>query len=201
MICNRWLLIALVCCLTLLSRINLLGQVTASASLQGTIVDQTQVPIVGNKTDITIINKETGANRTTHTNNAGEYRFELLTPGIYTIRVNAPGFSTAVARNVEMLVGRATKQDFTLQLGPVSETVEVTTAALLMDQTKTDVSTSITPEQITELPLIGRDIADLAYLSPGVKSADSYDPTIEPLLGPVCERAGRTQHKCNRQWH
>src|SRR4030088_2026007 len=40
-----------------------------------------------------------------------------------------------------------------------------------------DVSTNITPQQIQELPLIGRDIADLAYLSPGVKSADSYDPT------------------------
>ena len=46
-----------------------------------------------------------------------------------------------------------------------------------MDQTKTDVSTNITPQQITDLPLIGRDIADLAYLAPGVKAADSYDPT------------------------
>src|SRR5262249_23736808 len=49
--------------------------------------------------------------------------------------------------------------------------------APLVDQTKTDVSTNITPEQITDLPLIGRDIADLAYLAPGVKAADSYDPT------------------------
>ncbi len=55
--------------------------------------------------------------------------------------------------------------------------MEVTAARPLVDQTKTDVSTNITPEQITDLPLIGRDIADLAYLSPGVKAADSYDPT------------------------
>src|SRR5581483_3998348 len=61
--------------------------------------------------------------------------------------------------------------------GGVSETVEVTAAAPLVDQTKTDVSTNITPQQITSLPLIGRDIADLAYLAPGVKAADSYDPT------------------------
>ena len=59
----------------------------------------------------------------------------------------------------------------------MSETVEVTSSAPLVDQTKTDVSTNITPEQITDLPLIGRDIADLAYLAPGVKAADSYDPT------------------------
>jgi TonB dependent receptor len=55
--------------------------------------------------------------------------------------------------------------------------VAVTSPAPLVDREKTDVSTNITPEQITDLPLIGRDIADLAYLSPGVKAADSYDPT------------------------
>src|SRR5262249_2754258 len=61
--------------------------------------------------------------------------------------------------------------------GAVSEVVEVTSAAPLMDAEKTDVSTNITPQQIQELPLIGRDVADLAYLAPGVKAADSYDPT------------------------
>jgi hypothetical protein len=59
----------------------------------------------------------------------------------------------------------------------VSETVEVIGTAPLVDATKTDVSTNITPNQIQDLPLIGRDIADLAYLAPGVKAADSYDPT------------------------
>jgi hypothetical protein len=78
---------------------------------------------------------------------------------------------------VEVLVGRTVTQNFTLSPGAVSETVEVTGAAPLVDQTKTDVSTNITPEQVQEMPLIGRDIADLAYLAPGVKAADSYDPT------------------------
>ena len=80
-------------------------------------------------------------------------------------------------KNLEILVGRTATQNFTLAPGGMSETVEVTATAPLVDQTKTDVSTNITPEQITELPLIGRDIADLAYLAPGVKAADSYDPT------------------------
>jgi len=164
------------CCLTLLSSINLLAQVTASASLQGTIVDKTQA-VVGNKAEITLTNTQTGATRTAKTNDAGEYRFDLIPAGTYTIKVNAPGFSVAEAKNVEIFVGRTATQNFTLQPGQVTETVEVTTSAPLVDQTKTDVSTSITPEQITDLPLIGRDIADLAYLAPGVKSADSYDPT------------------------
>ena len=173
---KRWLSIALMGCLVLLSTASLFGQVTASASLQGTITDKSQA-VIGNKAEVTITNKETGASRTTKTNDAGEYRFEALSAGKYTVKVTAPGFSNAEAKELELLVGRVATQNFTLVPGAVSETVEVTATAPLVDQTKTDVSTNITPEQVTELPLIGRDIADLAYLSPGVKAADSYDPT------------------------
>jgi hypothetical protein len=173
---KRWLSIAIMGCLLLFSCSSMLGQVTATASLQGTVTDKTQA-VIGSKAEVTLINKETGASRTTKTNDAGEYRFDLIPAGIYTIKVSAPGFSAGEAKDVEVLIGRTVTQNFTLQPGGVSETVEVTAAAPLVDQTKTDVSTNITPEQITELPLIGRDVADLAYLAPGVKAADSYDPT------------------------
>ncbi len=173
---KRWLSIAVIGCLVLLSSASLFGQVTASASLQGTIMDKSQA-VIGNKAEITITNKETGATRTAKTNDAGEYRFEALSAGIYTVKATAAGFSTAEAKDLELTVGRTATQNFTLLPGAVSETVEVTATAPLVDQLKMDVSTNITPEQITDLPLIGRDIADLAYLSPGVKAADSYDPT------------------------
>src|SRR5262245_32520533 len=173
---KRWLFIAVMGCLVLLSSISLFAQVTASATLQGTITDKSQA-VIGNKAEVSVTNKETGATRTTKTNDAGEYRFDGLAAGIYTVKVTAPGFSKAEAKDLEVLVGRVATQNFMLTPGAVSETVEVTTTAPLVDQTKTDVSTNITPEQVTELPLIGRDIADLAYLAPGVKAADSYDPT------------------------
>jgi outer membrane receptor protein involved in Fe transport len=173
---KRWLCIAVIGCFVLLSSASLFGQATASSSLQGTIMDKSQA-VIGTKAEVTLTNKETGAVRTTKTNNVGEYQFESLSAGFYTIKVSAQGFSSAEAKNLEILIGRTATQNFTLQPGGVSETVEVTATAPLIDQTKTDVSTNITPEQITDLPLIGRDIADLAYLSPGVKAADSYDPT------------------------
>jgi hypothetical protein len=163
-------------CLVLLSTASLFGQSTASATLQGTVTDKSQA-VLGNKAEVTITNKETGASRSTKTNDTGEYRFDALSAGIYTVKVTAPGFSKAEVKDLEVLVGRVATQNFVLVPGTVSETVEVTAAAPLVDQTKTDVSVNITPEQVTELPLIGRDIADLAYLSPGVKAADSYDPT------------------------
>jgi Carboxypeptidase regulatory-like domain/TonB dependent receptor len=173
---KRWLAIAIMGCLLLFSCSSLLGQVTATATLQGTVVDKTQA-VIGNKADVTLTNKQTGATRTVKTNDAGEYKFDLIPAGIYTIKVSAPGFSAGEVKELEVQIGRTVTQNFTLQPGGVSETVEVTAAAPLVDQTKTDVSINVTPQQIQDLPLIGRDIADLAYLAPGVKSADSYDPT------------------------
>jgi hypothetical protein len=154
---------------------NAFGQATTSAALQGTITDQSDAFMKSVKVEIT--SKEQGWTRTTETTDTGFYRFELLPAGIYSIKVNASGFSTAEAKDVVLQVGATTTQNFALKPGAVSEVIEVTSAVPLVDQEKTDVSTNITPQQIQELPLIARDIADLAYLSPGVKAADSYDPT------------------------
>src|SRR5713101_6939584 len=151
------------------------AQATASAALQGTISDQSDAAIKGAKVAIT--SNEQGWTRSADTSDTGFYTFELLPAGIYSIKVNASGFSTAEAKEVVLQVGSTTTQNFTLKPGSVSEIIEVTSAPPLVDQQKMDVSTNITPQQIQELPLIGRDIADLAYLSPGVKAADSYDPT------------------------
>jgi len=171
---KRWLFIALIGSLMLLSCAAMWGQATANATLQGTVADKTQAVI--KSADITVVNKATGAIHTTTSNDAGEYRLDLA-PGIYSIKAKAAGFSAAETKDLELFVGRTATQNFTLLPGGVSETVEVTATAPLVDQQKTDVSTNITPQQITDLPLIGRDIADLAYLAPGVKAADSYDPT------------------------
>ncbi len=161
--------------LLLLSCINLFGQANSTATLQGTVTDKSQAVVSG--ADVTVTNKGTGATRSTKTNASGEYRLEALAAGIYNVKISAKGFSSAEAKDLELLVGATATQNINLVPGAVSEIVEVTTTAPLVDQQKTDVSTNITPEQITDLPLIGRDIADLAYLSPGVKAADSYDPT------------------------
>src|SRR6476660_3648125 len=171
---KRWLCLAVMCCLVVLLSTTLFGQATNNATLQGTVTDKNQAVI--KSAEVTITNKATGAVRTVNTNDVGEYRSDLQ-PGIYTVKAKANGFSAAEAKDMEVFVGRTLTQNFSLNPGGVSETVEVTATAPLVDQTKTDVSTNITPEQITDLPLIGRDIADLAYLAPGVKSADSYDPT------------------------
>jgi outer membrane receptor protein involved in Fe transport len=166
-------------CLLLMCVVALTGQVfaqaTASASIDGTVVDQSKAVVPDAKVIIT--NLATGATRTSSTNSSGSFRFDLLPVGTYDVKVSKAGFATASAAKVELQIGRTSTIDLALKPGSASETVEVTSEVPLVDELKTDVSANITPTEVQELPMIGRDVANLAYLAPGVKAADSYDPT------------------------
>jgi hypothetical protein len=153
---------------------NAFGQATASSTIQGTITDPSNAVVTG--AQVVAQSKATAFTRTTSTNDVGFYEFQLLPVGTYTITVTKAGFAT-FSQTIEILIGQTAVINAELKPGAATEVIEVTSEALLVDTTKTDVSLTITPQQIQQLPLIGRDIADLAYLSPGVKSADSYDPT------------------------
>ncbi len=153
---------------------NLFAQATASAAIQGTVVDKSGAVITG--AEVVITNKDTGASRATKSSDSGNYRFDLLPVGTYNVKISKSGFATRT-QAVELLVGQTVAVDAELQLGASSEIVEVTGQAPLVDATKTDVGMQITPSEVEHLPLLGRDVANLAYLAPGVRATDSYDPT------------------------
>ena len=159
----------------LLGSARLFAQATASGNIIGTVTDPTAAA-VPNAT-VTATNKSSNAQRTTSTNGAGQFRFDLLPIGPYSISVQATGFSGAKADNLELLVGTTLTANLPVQAGGVNTVVEVSTGNQLVDTEKTDSSTAVTPQQITDLPLNGRDFANLAILAPGVKLVDSYDPT------------------------
>src|SRR5262245_34719013 len=161
--------------LLLAASVSVFGQATASATLEGTVTDKAQAVIKG--ASVTIINKAMSVSRTATTNDTGSYRFELLSAGVYEIKVGAPGFATAVTESVELLVGRTTTLDYTLNPGATSETVTVTSEAPIIDTQKTDLGINLSPSEVQDLPLNGRDFANLAYLAPGARPVGSYDPT------------------------
>src|SRR5947208_4631374 len=154
---------------------NAFGQATASAILQGTITDPTGA-VVGRAT-VTITSKDQGWARTTTTTDTGLYRFELLPAGFYSLKITHTGFASASVDRAELLVGQTTTLDFQLKPGQVSETIEVSAQAPVVDTEKTQVGLEITPNDVNSLPLNGRDFGNLAYLAPGAKPVDSYDPT------------------------
>src|SRR5437867_6433779 len=153
---------------------NAFAQATASGTIQGTVTDKSGAVVTG--VQVVARNKATDITRTTSTNDVGFYQFELLPVGTYTVTVSKTGFAT-FAQTIEILIGQTTTVNAELKPGATSEIIEVTSEAPLVDQFKTSVSQNITPAEIEELPLLGRDVANLAYLAPGVKATDSYDPT------------------------
>lgn len=150
------------------------AQATASAGVQGTVSDPSSAVVPG--ATVKLFNKATGVTRTATTNNMGFYSFDLLAPGTYTVSVNKEGFSTSQS-DQDLIVNRTATVNFALKTGSASETVEVTGVAPVIDQTSSSVGDDITPHQVENLPLNGRDFANLAYLAPGVKPVPSYDPT------------------------
>ncbi|MGD0772514.1 MAG: TonB-dependent receptor [Candidatus Solibacter sp.] len=171
---NAFLAVALAIASLSISSGRLYAQATASGTIQGTVVDQSQGVIVG--ADVVITSKATGEKRTSATNGEGNFRFDLLSAGAYSVKVTKQGFSAQV-QNVDLLVGQSITASATLTPGATTEVVEVTGAAPLVDMGKSGVSQNITPTEVAELPMVGRDVANLAYLVPGVKATDSYDPT------------------------
>ena len=122
--------------------------------------------------------KSTGLSRDTLTNEAGQYRFDLLPAGTYEVRVTMKGFATVVVANVELAVSQTSTTDAMLEPSTQAEIVTVESAgSTLVDLQKTDVSTPINTQEIQNLPLNGRDFVNLAYLAPGARPVNSYDPT------------------------
>jgi Carboxypeptidase regulatory-like domain/TonB dependent receptor-like, beta-barrel len=158
----------------LLGAQTLFAQATATGTIEGTVFDQTQAVI--SNAEVVITSKATGDRRVVQSNEVGNYRFDLLSAGAYQIRVSKQGFASLV-QDAEVMVGQTVTANAILKPGSTTELVEVTAAAPLVDLGKSGVSQNITPTEVEQLPMVGRDVANLAYLAPGVKAADSYDPT------------------------
>ena len=154
---------------------SLNAQATASASLMGSVTDQSKAVVIG--ATVQISNKDTGLTRSMKTSSTGLYRFDLLPVGSYNVSVSMSGFKTVTIPSIELQIDQTTTENVTLQLGSVSQTVTVTEAAPLEDTTSSSVGLLVTPQQLQNLPLNGRDFGNLSYFAPGARPVDSYDPT------------------------
>lgn len=152
------------------------GQVTSSTAIGGTVSDEKGGVIAG--ASVTVTNKATGTSRTATTNENGEYKLDFLPAGRYNVKVSASGFGDVTAEEVELLVGQTNSFNVTMKPGVQTANVTVTAGETeLVSREKTDISLNVTPHDVENLPLNGRDLGNLAYLAPGAKPVDSYDPT------------------------
>jgi len=137
-----------------------------TATLSGVVQDPkgAVVPDV----DVVATRIETGTSMTTKTNGAGIYFFTGLMPGHYHLQVRKPGFKEIAIKSFELLVQDKLEQNFSLEIGSVSESVTVNADDLHMNTTDASVSTVIDQRLMRELPLNGRSFQSLFQLTPGV---------------------------------
>ncbi len=136
-----------------------------SGEITGTVTDSTGAIVSG--ATVTVTNPATNVSRTVATNESGIYTLPAMPPGAYNVKVEMKGFGAQVRNNVELQVSQVARLDFTLNVGNVSEIVEVAAGAPVLDTETTAVGTVIENRRIIELPLNGRNYLQLASLIPG----------------------------------
>jgi len=163
------------CCFVVLALLMLFAnlhfasaQTLERGAIRGTIYDVSKASIPGAK--LTLTSTATGLKREFTTNENGAYAFEAVTPGQYTLVVEAPNFATYTVKDIIVNVGASMGLDIPMQLKTTTQTVEVTgEAAGAVDTTTAGVSQLLDSTSLESLPFPGRDYRDLAQVTPSAQ--------------------------------
>ncbi len=143
------------------------GAQSVTQTIEGVVRDATGA--VAPAVAVTITHRETEISHHLDTNEKGSYRFSYVPVGLYDIRCELRGFRTRTLRGVRVETNAQVRQNFELELGEVSETIEVSASAVLLNTENANVSSVVDNRRVTELPLNGRNVSQLAVLAPGVQ--------------------------------
>ena len=147
----------------------------AGARVSGTVADTSGAVIPNAK--VVIKNTATGITRELTSNAEGYYSAPNILPGKYEVTVSAAGFNTEVRPDLILNVGTEQNLNFSMQVGNVSERVQVSAEAPAIQNTSSDISATVNATTVRELPLNGRSWTDLAALQPGVSTIQTQ-PTF-----------------------
>ncbi len=147
---------------------SLFGQARDTASVFGTVTDSQAAVVPGAK--VTVTNLATGAARTANSDQSGGYVFALLPVGSYSLSVEQTGFRKYQRVRLQLQANENIQVDATLDVGSVQETVTVDASAAQVDTRSATINNTVDSKRIVELPLNGRNPADLVLLAPGAAS-------------------------------
>jgi hypothetical protein len=136
-----------------------------NAQITGVVKDSSAAIIPG--ATVTARNVDTGLTRVAVTDGAGEYRLPSLPPGRYSVATELSGFTTETRPDIILIIDQTAILTFALKPAAIAETVTVTGDSPIVDVTRSDVSTSVSTQQIQDLPVASRRWIDLAMLTPG----------------------------------
>jgi outer membrane receptor protein involved in Fe transport len=173
--------------LALLVSMPLFAQ-TITSVIEGNVSDQQGLRVAG--ADITISSPALATPLQIKSDANGVYHAAGLPVGEYTITVSHEGFSTKTFEHISLLVNEPLTVNLTLSVGVVSQRVNVTAEVPLIDSTTSSTGGTITPEQISTMPLNGRNYLDLMQLIPGIAINRQADPTTDAATPVLGERGG-----------
>jgi hypothetical protein len=177
---SLWCLPLIVMVLSTGNFVKLSAQV-AGGTILGTIGDPSGAVIPN--AQVSIKNVATNIVTTTATNTEGFYTAPGLFPGKYEITASAPGFATTVASDVTLTVGAQQVLNLTMQVGRVTEKVQVAGQASAVQLASSALSAEVNSTTVRELPLNGRSWTDLATLQPGVSAIETQHASTSPSRG------------------
>jgi len=172
----------------------LLKAQTITGSITGTISDPSGAAVANVK--VTATNTATNLTYTTNTNDTGVYNLVFLAVGQYTVTAEAKGFKKTVLGPFALEVNQAAKVDVRLEVGEVSQSVEVTGVAPILQTESTATGAALTTETVSSIPLNGRNFASLTQLIPG---AISTSPNAMNTSARVQSSGSRPQVNGNRE--
>jgi hypothetical protein len=149
-----------------------------SGSIVGTISDPAGAVIAA--ASVTLVNDGTNFTRVVTTNESGQFVAYSVPTGAYTITVEHPGFQKLVRSGIQLTAADQLRVDLQLNVGNVTETVEVKETAPLLQSQTAAVSSLVSNQQIIEMPLNGRTFTALLKLSPGATTGSSTNLTNSP---------------------
>jgi outer membrane receptor protein involved in Fe transport len=146
-----------------------------TGDITGRVVDSSGAAIPN--ATVAARNVGTDLTRTGTTDDSGIYTLAQLPPGVYEVTVEARGFSRALLKDTQVFVGTSQTRNFELKAGEVTETVEVSASAAIIETTKSDIGGVVTPNEVQNLPLINRTFAALSVIMPEARPVGNFDPT------------------------
>jgi carboxypeptidase family protein len=158
-----------------------------AGNISGTVTDSSGAVIAG--AQVVVTNTGTNASLTTTSNEQGRYNAPDLVVGTYQVQASKAGFQTTVHKDITLTVGSQLAVDFSLQVGQTTQTVTIESSVTQVETQSTAVSSLVSPEQMVDLPLNGRNFEQLLNLAPGVTPAGAGTTSLYGV-GPSFSIAG-----------
>jgi hypothetical protein len=159
---------------------------SSTTSIRGTVTDKSGAAIANAK--VTLSNPERAIERTVNSNETGEYEFQQVPPGAYSLNVEAQGFRTSQQKGIQLLVNTPATLNVAMDIGTATETVEVSAEGTVVNTTDASLGNAFGERQVKELPLEGRNVPDLLSLQAGVAytgNRSDIDKNVDTRSGAV----------------